>query len=163
LKPIQPDFALQKVQNLILMKVIINLLGGLAGAAVLTILHETVKRLDRDAPHIDMIGEEAIVRSATNADLPVPEGDVLFAAALAGDLVSNTMYYSLIGNGKTNNLLLRGVGYGLGAGLGALLLTEPLGLDDAPVTRTEKTKVLTVAWYIAGGITTALAIKAFRK
>jgi len=145
------------------MKVITNLLGGLAGAAVLNILHETVKRMDHDAPRIDLIGEEAVARSLESAELPVPEGDALYAAALAGDLVSNTLYYSLIGNGKTNNLLVRGVGYGLGAGLGALLLTKPMGLSDAPVTRTDKTKILTVAWYIVGGIVTALTIKAFQK
>jgi len=145
------------------MRAIKNILGGLAGAIALNILHETVKRLDHDAPQINLVGEEAISNSMEAAGLEPPTGDSLFVAALAGDLVSNALYYSLIGNGKKENIILRGAGYGLGAGLGALFLTEPLGLSDAPITKTDKTKALTVTWYVFGGLVAALAIKALRK
>jgi hypothetical protein len=81
---------------------------------------------------------------------------------LAADVVSNAMYFSAIGVGKKKNILLRGMGYGLAAGIGAVTLTKPLGLNDEPVTKTNKTKVLTVAWYLVGGIITALTIKALQ-
>jgi hypothetical protein len=38
-----------------------------------------------------------------------------------------------------------------------------MGLSDAPVTRTDKTKLLTVAWYTFGGLVTGAVIKALRK
>ena len=143
------------------MKLITNIIGGLAGAIALNILHETVKRLDHDAPRIDLVGEEALSKSLESVKIEPPSGNSLFTATLAGDLISNALYYSLIGTGK-NHLLLKGIGYGFTAGIGALKLTEPLGLSDAPITKTKKTEVMTVAWYVFGGLVTALTIKALR-
>ena len=145
------------------MKTIRNIAGGLAGAIALNILHETVKRLDHDAPRIDLVGEEALSESIEHLGGNAPTGDALYAATLAGDLISNAMYFSMIGAGKKKYLFLRGAGYGLAAGIGALTLTKPLGLNDAPITKTNKTKVLTVAWYLFGGLVTALTIKALQK
>lgn len=144
------------------MKVVSNIAGGLAGAVALNILHESVKRMDHDAPRIDLVGEEVLSKSLTSLGVDPPKGNNLFAATLAGDLLSNGLYYSLIGIGKKKNLLWRGAGYGLAAGIGALVLTKPMGLSDAPITKTQKTKVLTVAWYLFGGLVTALTIKSLR-
>ena len=144
------------------MKVITNITGGLAGALALNILHETIKRFDDNAPRIDLVGEEAISKGIERAGAKPLKGKSLYAATLAGDLLSNALYYSMIGLGRKDYLLLRGAAYGLSAGIGALELTKPLGLNDAPITRTNKTKVLTVAWYLFGGIVTALTIKALR-
>ncbi|RYZ28747.1 MAG: hypothetical protein EOP49_41220 [Sphingobacteriales bacterium] len=95
--------------------------------------------------------------------LKPPIGDALFTATLAGDVISNAIYYSSIGLVKKKHLLLTGTVLGAAAGIGALTLTRPLGLRDAPVTRTDKTKVLTVAWYMIGGLIAAGIIKALRK
>ena len=145
------------------MKAITNIAGGLAGAVALNILHESVKHLDHNAPRVDLVGEEALTKIAESVDIEPPKGNMLYAATLAGDVLSNALYYSLIGVGKKKNLLLRGAGYGLAAGIGALTLTKPMGLSDAPVTRTDKTKILTVVWYLFGGLVTAVAIKELRK
>ena len=141
----------------------INLIGGLAGALALNILHETYKRLDSDAPQVDLIGEEAVTKIVESTGNDAPEGEILFGVTLVSDIISNALYYSLIGVGKKKNILLRGAGYGLVAGAGTLTLTEPMGLDDAPVTKTTKTKILTLAWYVAGGLVAALVIKKLKK
>ena len=137
--------------------------GGLAGAIALNILHETVKRLDPQAPRIDLVGEEALVKAVEMTGAEPPKGQNLFAATLGADLLSNAMYFSAIGMGDKKGLLMRGAGYGLAAGIGALTLTKPMGLDDEPITQTTKTKVLTVTWYLFGGLVTELAIKALSK
>ena len=144
------------------MKEIENIAGGLAGALALNILHESYKRIDNDAPRVDLVGEEALTKTVESVGLEAPKGEKLFGLTLAADVISNAMYFSAIGVGKKKNLLLRGAGYGLAAGLGAVLLTKPMGLDDEPVTKTNKTKILTVAWYLAGGIVTALTIQALK-
>jgi hypothetical protein len=141
---------------------LINLAGGLAGAAVLTLLHETVRRLDADAPRVDLVGEEGVNKMLVNFNADPLKGDALYAATLSGDLLANSLYYSSIGQAKDDRLLLRGVMTGLTAGWAALSLTRKLDLDDAPVTRTRKTKALTVAYYLLGGITTAATIKVLR-
>lgn len=140
-----------------------NLLGGFVGALALNLLHETYKRVDTKAPRVDLVGEEALSKIIEKTGSEPPSGDQLYAATLAGDIVSNAIYYSLIGYGKKENLIVRGLLLGSAAGVGALILTKPLGLNDAPITRTARTKALTVAWYLTGGFVTALTIRAIQK
>ena len=144
-------------------KIVSSIIGGIAGAAALNILHQTVKQFDHEAPRVDLIGEEALSKGLTQIGLTTPERDALFTATLAADLISNAAYYSLIGLAKKKNLLLTGAGAGLAAGIGALTLTKPMGLSDAPVTRTEKTKLLTVAWYTFGGLVAGAVALSLRK
>jgi len=132
-----------------------NIAGGLAGAIVLNIVHEAAKRLTHKAPRVDLIGEEALTKSLNSVGIAAPTGTALFSSTLAADIASNTMYYSMIGKGNAKNLMLRGAAYGLAAGFGAIGLTQSLGLSDAPVTKTNETKVMTVAWYLLGGLAAA--------
>jgi hypothetical protein len=75
--------------------------------------------------------------------------------ALAGDLVSNSLYYSLVGVGDPRHALRRGAILGLLGGLGAALLPPMLGLGRKPVQRTPQTMAMTVAWYTLGGLAAA--------
>ena len=136
-----------------------SLAGGLAGAIVLNIIHETAKRFSHKAPRIDKVGEEALSKTLHAVGASAPTGNALFGTTLAADIASNTMYYAMIGKGSKDNLLLRGAGYGLFAGLGAVGLTQKLGLSDKPVTKTTETKVMTVAWYLLGGLAAALVMQ----
>ncbi|MFD0766321.1 hypothetical protein ACFQZI_15775 [Mucilaginibacter lutimaris] len=145
------------------MKLLKNFAGGLAGAIALNILHEIVRRIYHDAPRVELIGEEAVTKISNAAGTEHPTGDTLYLTTLAGDVISNAMYYSAIGAAKKKHLVITGLGVGLSAGFGALKLTKPMGLSDAPVTRTNTTKALTVAWYTFGGLVAALTIKSLRK
>lgn len=140
-----------------------SIIGGIAGAVALNILHQVVKQFDHDAPRVDLVGEEALSKSLTTIGLEPPKGTALFTATLAADLLSNAAYYSLIGVGKKKYLPLAGTVAGITAGIGALELTAPLGLNDAPITRTEKTKLLTVAWYTLGGLVAGTVMYTLRK
>jgi hypothetical protein len=108
---------------------------------------------------MDVLGMRAIAGSLRAAGQPPPPDDELHALALAGDIVSNSLYYSLVGVGRPEAALLRGTILGLAAGAGAVLLPEPLGLGRAPSARTTKTKVMTVGWYLAGGIAAAISYR----
>ena len=145
------------------MKTLINLTGGLAGALALNIIHETYKRMDHDAPRVDLVGEEVINEGLESIGAQKLTGDALYTATLGSDLLTNALYFSFMGGGNEKHLIRRGILYGLVAGVGAVQLTKPLGLSDAPVTRTNKTKFLTIAWYMAGGLVSALTIKALSK
>jgi hypothetical protein len=134
-----------------------NIISGLAGAAVMNAVHQLAKKVDKDAPRIDKIGEEAVSKSNHVLGFDALKGNKLFLAALTGDVIANSIYYSLIGKGKRGNLLLRGIIYGAVAGIGALTLAKPLGLDERPVNKTVKTKAMTVGLYVLGGVATVLA------
>ena len=140
-----------------------DMLGGLAGSIALNVLHQLAKQIDKDAPHIDKIGQEAVSSSIKSVGYEPPTGKKLFLTALVGDLISNTIYYSLIGKGKKQNLLLRGIVYGTVVGIGALKLTKPMGLDDEPVNKTKKTQAMTIAWYVIGGVVSVYAMKFLEK
>jgi len=145
------------------MKLLKSLLAGFAGAAALNILHESVRQLDPDAPRIDLLGEQALSKSMANLNLDSPEGNNLYLATLAGDIISNTLYYSAIGLGDRKNIYVKGAVAGITAGLGAINIPDQVGLDDSPVTKTNKTKILTVAWYVIGGLVTAAVFKRLKK
>lgn len=145
------------------MKIKRNLIGGFAGALALNILHETVRRFESDAPRIELVGEEAVTKVMKRAGAVPPTGDRLYATTLVADVISNGFYYSMIGLGKRKYFWLNGLKYGFGAGIGALLLTKPIGLSDAPVTKTNKIKSMTVAYYVFGGLVAAAVMKAYDK
>ena len=138
-------------------------IGGLAGACALTILNESVKKLDKDAPRMDLLGMNAVARLMKGNSLLALTAGKLFPVALAGDLVSNSLYYSMADSGDRKKTLIRGGLLGLGAGLGAVVLPRTLGLNEDATTRTLKTKVLTVTWYVLGGLVAAAAINLMDK
>lgn len=140
-----------------------NILGGLAGAVALNILHEVYRHYDAEAPRADLLGEEAITKTLDAADLDVPEGNTMYLTNLASDLVSNAFLFSAVGLGKDKNLWLKGLSVGLGVGLSTLAAPKLGGLDAAPVMRTHKTTALTVLWYVVGGLATAATIRLLRK
>ena len=134
------------------MKIESALGGGLAGALSLTLLHEAARRVLPSAPRLDVLGMRALAKSLSALEQPVPEQNRLHTAALVGDLISNTLYYSLVGAGESSSARRRGVLLGLAAGIGAVVLPGPLGLGRGPSRRTVATQIMTIGWYLAGGL-----------
>jgi hypothetical protein len=131
--------------------------GGLAGAVALTLVHETARRVIPGAPRVDVIGVRAIRRPMRAAGYQPPHYNTLHNAALAGDLAANSAYYSLVGAGGREHVYRNGAILGLLAGLGAALLPPVLGLGNQPHRKTPMTEILTVAWYLLGGLAAACA------
>lgn len=131
--------------------------SGLAGAVALNLLHETARQFIADAPRVDVLGKRAIAGAFKATGHEPPPDDELYALALAGDIVSNSLYYSFVGMGDRRNALLRGALLGLGAGVGAVVLPGKLGLGSEPSARTPATQAMTVAWYTVGGLAAAAA------
>ncbi|MEJ5962007.1 hypothetical protein [Pedobacter immunditicola] len=136
-----------------------NLISGLAGAIALNILHETLKKEKSNVPRIDLLGEEALQKTLRHFGTSIDQKKDLYKATLAGDVLSNTFYYSLIGAGNPAYLWPRAIFLGLSAGIGAVKLPEPMGLNPEPVAKTDQVKVLTVGYYVFGAVVTALALK----
>lgn len=133
--------------------------SGLAGATTLTILHEIVRLIDDKAPRMDELGKQAIANIASKAGMDVPHDDQAYLIATASDLVSNGLYYSLVGEGEDDKVWLKGAVLGLTAGVGAVMLPQKMGLDGSATNRSTKTKLLTVGIYLIGGIMAAFVSK----
>ena len=74
--------------------------GGLAGATAVTLIHESIKAVVPQAPRMDRLGMQAIAKGLRKANKEVPNQKALFTMAMAGDLVSNALYYSAAGIGS---------------------------------------------------------------
>lgn len=135
--------------------------AGLGGAIALNLLHEALKH-KKGTPRIDLVGEEAIQKTLKPIDAEIENEDNLYAATLGADLVSNAMYYSSIGIGGSKNLWTRAITIGLTAGVGAVTLPEPMGLDEEPVAGTTQKKAMTVGYYLFGALVTAALLKAMK-
>lgn len=145
------------------MKATTALAGGLAGATAITLIHESMKAVVPEAPRMDRLGMQAISKGLRKANKKVPEENTLFTMAMAGDLISNALYYSAAGIGSEKNIWVRSSVLGLAAGLGAVLLPEPLGLSKRHSSRTTTTKLMTVGLYVAGSLVTTAVIKLLNK
>ena len=122
---------------------------------MLTLLNESARQFMPAAPRIDLLGQRALARAIESLGGKPPSGQRLRGAALAGDLISNSLYFSLVGAGEAEHRWRRGLLLGLGAGLGTVLLPPLLGLGNRPAGRAHATQAMTVAWYVAGGLTAA--------
>lgn len=144
------------------MKVASALLSGLAGAVAVTIVHEIVKKIDPNAPRMDLLGMTAISKVMDNAGKTPPDNKKLFYITMAGDILANSLYYSLTGIGHKKPWL-KGTLLGTAAGIGGVLLPRPMGLNPAYSARTTPTKLMTVALYLLGGVVTSAVAKQLQK
>lgn len=137
--------------------------GGVTGAATLTILHEIVRKFVPDAPRMDELGMQALTKIFKQLHLDVPDKDQLYLLSTGAELLSNGLYYAIAGAGSEDNVYIRGALLGATAGIGAVTLPGVLGLDERASNRTTKTKVMTIAWYLVGGIVAAAVSKELQR
>jgi hypothetical protein len=134
------------------MKTIASLGGGLAGACAVTLIHESVKKIVPKAPRLDLLGMNAISKGLNAAGIKTPTGNKLYTLALAGDILSNSIYYALAGTGKEKNIWVKSSMLGLAAGIAAVALPAPLGLEEKHSSRTTETRLMTIGLYVAGAL-----------
>jgi hypothetical protein len=141
-------------------KVFASLTSGAVGAATLTAVHQTARALTpKTAPRMDVLGMRALSKIIRGVGRKPPEKNKLYTTTLAGDLLSNAAYYSLVGIGNPKGSLKRASILGLVAGLGAVYLPPVVGLGQKPVQRTTATKFMTVVWYTGGALASGYAMK----
>jgi hypothetical protein len=129
-----------------------GLVSGLVGATTLTLVHELARRVLPDAPRVDLLGMRAIAAALRGGGVAPPPSERLYWWALAGDLASNSLYYSLAAIGTPEHAVWRGGLLGLGAGIATVAVPPIVGLGHRPQARTAQTALLTVHWYLLGGL-----------
>lgn len=135
------------------------LVCGAAGALVLTAAHQLLKNLSPQAPHADALGRQSLTGILNYLGLPQPTGRDLQNAALAGDLVANTLFYSATSLANPGAAPIVGSLLGAAAGVGALVAPGPLGLDAKATNRHSSTRAMTVGIYALGGLAAGIACR----
>lgn len=133
--------------------------GGLAGAAAVTLLHESIKKVVPKSPRLDRLGMQAMSKGLRVVGKIPPTGNRLYGWSLTGDILANALFYSIAAIGKRDAVLGRGAVLGLAAGVGAVLLPGPLGLNDRYTNKTATTQIMTIGLYVIGGIVAAGVMK----
>jgi hypothetical protein len=144
------------------MKTSTALIGGLAGASVLTLTHETLRRVKPKAPRMDLLGMQALYKVLRTIDWEAVNRRRLFTWTLVGDVIGNALYYSLAGAGSKSTVLKGGL-LGLTAGMSAVLLPGVLGLNEKHSSRTLQTRLMTIGLYTFGGLVAAAVVKFLNK
>ena len=137
------------------------LASGAIGAGVLTAVHEAGRHFLPDAPRMDVLGMRALASAFEEAGSEPPPAPRLHRLTLAGDLLANSLYYAAVPGRTAAETWWRGVLLGTAAGVGALLLPEPLGLGTPPHSESRRNRVATVCWYLIGGLAAAAAANAW--
>jgi hypothetical protein len=145
------------------MKSIASLGGGFVGACAVTLIHESVRKIVPKAPRMDLLGMNAISKGLNAAGIKTPTGNKLYTMALAGDILSNAIYYSIAGAGNEKNIWLKSSILGLTAGIAAATLPGPLGLNEKHSARTTETKLMTIGLYVAGALVATAIMKLMAK
>lgn len=133
--------------------------SGLIGAFAVNAINETTRQFVPTAPRLDILGKRAIAYPMMEADQEPPPNSQLYWIALGGDIVSNSLYFSMVGLGDAKNAYRNGTLLGLAAGIGAVVIPEKIGLGGEMTSRTRETELMTVGWYLAGGLAAATAYK----
>jgi hypothetical protein len=137
--------------------------SGLLGATALTAVHQLLRPRVAHPPRMDVYGRRAILRGARGMNVEPPKGQRLQRVALAGDILANTLYYAAIGFARRRHAGKTGAALGGLAGIGAVLLPPLMRLGSKPSRRSGQTIVLTIAYYLLGGLVSAIAYKAMGK
>ena len=132
---------------------------GLVGSLSLTLIHEGARRVLQHPPRMDVLGKRSLKKGFRWLGLRPAHGRRLHRQSLAGDLISNSLFYSLVAMGRPKHPYLRGAILGALAGLGAVVLPPYLGLGRRPSRARTSTALLTVAWYLLGGLSAARATR----
>lgn len=137
--------------------------SGFLGACAVTAANQVAKKYIPQAPRLDELGMRAAAAVIQKTGCRPPSKSVLFGLSLAGDLISNSLFYGLVGMGRPDRAWIRGSLLGLAAGIGAVTLPEPLGLGKRPTRATTGTKATTIAWYVLGGLVAALTFSRLKR
>lgn len=137
------------------------LLSGFIGACTVSLINESVRQFVKDAPRLDVLGKRAVGIPMMESGMQPPRGKDLYWYTLGGDLLLNGLYFSLVGIKGAEKAFQTGTGLGMAAGVGAVVLPGKMGLGDEMTARTSQTEIMTVAWYLAGGLAAAAAYQAF--
>lgn len=134
-----------------------KMISGLVGAAAVTGLNYLGQRITSYAPHLDKLGEKAVRKSSKAVTGTKPDETTVQATALGGELISNSMVYSLAGVGRSKRPELRGVLAGVGMGAAVVLLAPLLGLGNRTTGVGTRGKAMAIGQYALGGLAAGLA------
>lgn len=130
---------------------------GLAGSTALTGLHQSLRHT-QGAPRVDLLGQQAVKKYLGDGKLTDKQA---YYGSLAGDVISNSIYYSIIA--KSKRPVLTGALMGAAAGALAVFGPDLLNLNKQYTQSSDKKKYMTVGYYTFAGIVAGFTAKLLKR
>lgn len=148
--------------------------GGLAGVTTISLLTETLRKINGHSSNNHLLDGRNLKRRFKKAKSKKPQKATKQFIRLAGDLLSSTAFLGVSSLGKKRNAMLRGGVLGTAAGLGSVLLNglenghgKTNGQEGYHLTGLPKDKflsqVLEVSLYAIGGLIAGKVIQGVGK
>ncbi|MDB5191453.1 MAG: hypothetical protein JWQ96_1016 [Segetibacter sp.] len=127
------------------MRAISAIAGGLAGAVAVALIHQILKKLDEEAPHLDALG----LTSASDSQNALSTGNTSGSNVSTG-LLGNVLYYGMAGYGEKRMDHKEGL-MSHAEGIGALYGPKLLGGSEASKGPADKHGKVTAFLHSLGG------------
>lgn len=141
--------------------------AGAAGALALNAIHESARQFVPDAPRIHEVAMRATQRFLLDPVGLKPSPRQLYLTTLAGDLLSNSLYYAVaVGAFRARGSKAvwgRAVLFGLAAGAMTMTLPPVFKLKQQRSRNLAMTSALTTAWYLLGALASAAVYRRSRQ
>jgi hypothetical protein len=134
-----------------------SLASGFVGALTLPAIHEGARRLVPHPPRMDTLGRRAVKKTLHATGHDTRRRAEVQRWALLGDIAANTVYYAAVARGAGRARWARALALGTAAGLGVMAAPPYLGLGRPPNNQSASTQAMTIAWYLAGAMASAVA------
>lgn len=129
---------------------------GVVGTATVAGLHQISRRLLKDAPRIDELGERVIVQTFRRIGREPPKHSRALSW-IFGNLGTDTLLYMLVAAGKPAKPIVRGLWVGLAAGVSTLVLPWFAGVTEREVALNKKMVLNTLGIYLVAGLAAGAA------
>lgn len=148
--------------------------GGLTGATTLSLIQETLHKIDPGGPRPLLHKSGTLKKIQKHAGDKTKHSSKLFIQ-LAGELLPSAGYFGITGLGKKKNAVARGALLGALAGLGTAFLGEDENKDDTSAATKSNgalfshhqkealKKIETTLLFTAGGMLAGMAVKKIKK
>ncbi|HYO22661.1 MAG TPA: hypothetical protein VER36_09655 [Flavisolibacter sp.] len=148
--------------------------GGLAGVTTISLLTETLRKINGNSSHLGLLDGGSLKKRFKKVRSKKRGKATKQFIRLAGDLLGSTAFLGLSSLGKKKNSMLRGGLLGTAAGLGSVLMNghdkqngKSNGHEGYPATMLQKdqvlSKVLEVSLYTIGGLIAGKVIQGTSK
>ena len=148
------------------MKLASAIKGGLAGATTISLLGETLRKIDDHSSRLNVLNGKGLKKRFKKAKSKNTGKATKEFIQLAGDLLGSTSFLGLSSLGKKKNAALRGALLGAAAGLGTVLLGDKEErdgkrngykeysssrlADDTVLTKAARVALFAAAGFVAG-------------
>jgi hypothetical protein len=137
--------------------------GGLAGVTTISLIGETLSKLDNNRSHGSFLNADNLRRRFKKASSKKAGKATKQFILLAGELLGSSAFLGMASLGKKRNAVMRGAALGAAAGLGSVLLRDRKnkkegmdGHEGYPLMMGVKdpllSKVLEVGLFAVGGV-----------